>query len=248
MKKNTIHQIKLALINDFSNKMLSENFDADLKLNIKKLINLLNESSILSVENAIYENLLTCKHKKDVLILETIKENFNKLNPFTKDDLDKAHKLLNENFKYDSIETSSLHNNISQLIENFEYGLFNNKNIEYVENIMEEIKNNEIISDKTQEINEEILNIAYDIHEKTKNNLSKTEIDLYEHYFKEKNEELFLQTKNNLLETLDSVNNPDIIDKINETRKKINEMVYNKENVVSDIIKLNRLNENLKEN
>jgi hypothetical protein len=236
---------------------------------LKDFLKVVKSSPILTLEFIIYKNIENKSIKDDVLATRYIDENISLLKKYSKKDIiNENNKLLK--FERDnnlSKEKETLYESISTIIlENSSDNVY--KNIDNIhtsfENVLNYIKNNE--PDKSVNENKSIFddykekyfNIDYIFNNAIKkfnekySHLSEGEKRILKVLIKEdttEKETIFNDLVNETLEKVESLliseESSEISNKLQKVKEKINEMKFNNETLVDNIIKINNLKESL---
>jgi len=256
--------IKDALVKSSTSLYLNEN-----KLNndLKDFLNVVKSSPILTLEYIVYKNLENKKIKDDLLATRYIDENISLLKKYTKKEIIEENNKLNKYVRDFDItdDKKNLYESISYIIiENAQGNNYKNidKLHESFETVLNYIKNESNNLNESKSIFEEykdkfmnfdfVFKTAVDKFNKKYSHLSEGEKRILKVLIKE-NEQDKKELYDSLInETLDKVknllvkeDNPDISNKLERVKTKLNESKYNNETIIDDIIKLNNLKESL---
>lgn len=258
--------IKDSLVKKASSLYLNEN---KIDKTLKEFLYIVKSSPILTLEFIIYKNIENKNISDDVLATRYIDENISMLKNYTKKEIieenNKLNKFTSDEYSidesklklYESIESIILENskdskykNIDKIHESFEYILKHikdNKNniIQENKSIFEEYKDKYLNTDF-------IFNSAVNNFNKKYSHLSEGEKRILKVIINENEDnkeiifnELINETIIKVDNTLKSEENPDISNKLYKVKEKINEMKFNKETLIDDLVKLNNLKESL---
>lgn len=243
-----LKSIKDKILKNTYNDFINENKNIDNALN--SFINIVSNSNILKKIDTIFDNLST-NTITESLCVKYIDDNINTLNLYKNSEIINDIKLLESEFKNINTDQNELYSAISFLIENVNNNAIDlNDKIKSYEIIVENLKkekSNEL--SEITNVNEEILNIAYSIHENTISELNEIEMDLYNELNENNDfEEIFNKYKNLTIENLNKLKGSYNNEKFIKTKTKLNEMKYTENNFYDDINKILILNTNIKEN
>lgn len=246
-----------------SNKLNESYFNDSLASESKKItldfFNVIKESPLLQLEFKVYDNIENKSIINDFIATRYIDNNIKLFEVYTLEELNAEHKKLEQFFIQDvedlNEEKVNLYNSINNLIieslKNYDEIDVDNihESFTCVLNHIKKDKNlNEISSINSDEINEDVIEIAvnkfnekyYSMNEDDKNLLQK----LIKSTKKEK-QELFESYKNDDLTILSNINANEINEEVQNAINNINNMKFNKDTVDDDIIKLHELKKDL---
>lgn len=239
MKDISIKTIKNTILNNVYNQLT---INESVILNgdtLSEAIVLFKKHPILIAENNIIDLIINSNHKNESVSVEFIKslieESFKNYNS---GDYLNAHNMLNE--KYGNItETDNTIIEIQKLIRNhFIKDLNVTEKHEIFDNILSNKKTKVQINENDEVIDEQILNIAFKLHENTISEMNDIEKKIYNTVIENGEESAFNFIKESTLQKLELIKNDETVENVNQTKKKINEMVYTS---IKDIDKLNDL-------
>lgn len=258
--------IKDGLVNSTTSLYLNE---SKLTNDLKDFLKVVKSSPVLTLEYIVYKNIENKYIADDVLATRYIDENISLLKKFTKKEIISENNKLSA-FERDyqiSEEKQKLYESVSTIIlENTSDTTF--KNVDKIhtafENVLNYIKNNksnqELNENKSlfEEYKDKYLNIDFVFNNAIKkfnekySHLSEGEKRILKVLVKEditEKEKLFNSLIN---ETLDKVENllvteesAEVSNKLQKVKQKINEMKFNEESLIDDIVKINNLKESL---
>jgi hypothetical protein len=266
-KKTNFGCIKDSLVKNASSLYLNEN---KIDKTLKEFLNVVKSSPILTLEFIIYKNIENKHIFDDVLATRYIDENISMLKDFTKKEIieenNKINNFISDDYSgdesklklYESIETIILENakdskfkNVDKIHTSFEYILNrikNNKNnnvIQENKSVFEEYKDKYLNTDfifnnAVKKFNEKYSHLSEG--EKRILKIMINENDNQKEYIFN---EIVTETLNKVESILKAEDNSNISNKLYKVKDKINEMKFNKETLVDDLVKLNTLKESL---
>lgn len=236
---------------------------------LKDFLKVVKSSPILTLEYIVYKNIENKYISDDVLATRYIDENISLLNKYTKREIIAENEKLSI-FEKDytiSKDKEKLYESISTIIlENASDNKF--KNVDKIhgafENVLNFIKTNKPNQDLNEskslfeEYKDKYLNIDFIFNNAIKkfnekySHLSEGEKKILKVLVKEDKSEKEILFNSLINETLDKINkllvteeSADIANKLQKVKEKINEMKFNEESLIDDIIKINNLKESL---
>jgi len=257
-----MENVNIGIANLIVSNLLKESYLTTNSLNeaekvTSDLLNIVKESPILQLEFKVFNNIENKEIDDDTLAPRYIDSNIKLFEVYTIDELKKEHEKLKPFIKDTIIEDDrvKLYNSIGCLIEE---SLKPNEDIN-VDQIHESFsvvldhikkpKENLEKMDNSNEINEEVIEIAVNKFNERYENMTLAEADLFNkliNYDDNQKRELFEEYKNKDINLLKSLSEENKNDKITKSLEKINEMEYNPKQVDSDIIKLFELKQGLR--
>ncbi|MFW5847786.1 MAG: hypothetical protein ACOCVF_02590 [bacterium] len=264
MKNINVGLVNYVLSKKYGNIFLNENasFDKEQNKLFVKYIDVLKTSPILMLENKIFNKLENKTIINESLAMRYIDNTINLFNIYTEDELLKEHKKIESFVDVKDIEDNSrlkLYNAINDLIfesisenEKVDVDNIHESFMVVLEHIMTEkdkdVKDNE---EAIENINEHVLRIAIDkFNNKYSNQLNENEIKLVQTLIKKNFDEkqtIFEDYKSSVLKSLNSIEDEDYKDKIDETVNKINEMKNTEVSINDNILNLYELSQGLED-
>lgn len=256
MKKINIGVANLVVSNLLKESYFDESLLNEAKDMTSNLLNIIKESPILQLEFKVFSNIENKEIDNDTLAPRYIDNNINLFEVYTLDELQNEHKKLEpfiQDKKIVENDKAKLYNSIGVLIEE---SLKPSDEVDVDEIheafnvVLEHIKKpkqdkNESTSNN---INEEVIEIAIDKFNKKYDKLSVAEANLFKKLVNsndDEKKELFEEYKNENINILESLSKENESEKIGKSLEKINEMTYNSEEADSSIIKLFELKKGL---
>jgi hypothetical protein len=258
--------IKDGLVNSTTSLYLNE---SKLTNDLKDFLKVVKSSPVLTLEYIVYKNIENKYIADDVLATRYIDENISLLKKFTKKEIISENNKLSA-FERDyqiSQQKEKLYESISTIIlENTSDNRF--KNVDKIhgafENVLNYIKNNksnqELNENKSifEEYKDKYLNIDFVFNNAIKkfnekySHLSEGEKRILKVLIKEDNTEKEKLFNTLINESLDKIENllvteesAEVSNKLQKVKQKINEMKFNEESLIDDIVKINTLKESL---
>jgi hypothetical protein len=266
-KKINFGYIKDSLVKNASSLYLNEN---KIDKTLKEFLNLVKSSPILTLEFIVYKNIENKYISDDVLATRYIDENISMLKDFNKKEIieenNKLSHFVNEDYIIDEYKSKLYESIESIIIENSKDSKY--KNIDKIHGSFEYILNH-IKSNKTKDVIEENKSVFEEYKDKYLNidfifnNAVKKFNEKYSHLSEgekivlkvmineqeDKKELLFNEIINETIDKVDTMlkaeHDPNISNKLIKAKTKINEMKFNKETLIDDLVKLNALKESL---
>jgi hypothetical protein len=258
--------IKDNLVKNATSLYLNEN---KIDKTLKEFLNIVKSSPVLTLEFIVYKNIENKYISDDVLATRYIDENISMLKNYTKKEIiEENNKLVDFNLDdYSSDESKSkLYESIETIIlENTKDSKFKNvdkihTSFEYILNHIKNNTNNVIQENKSvfEEYKDKYLNIDFIFNNAVKkfnekySHLSEGEKRILKIMINEEESQKEIIFNETINETLDKIqlsikaeNDPNISNKLYKVKEKINEMKFNKETLIDDLVKLNTLKESL---
>ncbi len=266
-KKTNFGYIKDSLVKNASSLYLNEN---KIDKTLKEFLNVVKSSPILTLEFIVYKNIENKYISDDVLATRYIDENISMLKDFTKKEIieenDKLSNFINEDYVIDNHKSRLYESIESIIIENSKESKYKNidkihGSFEYILNHIKNNKANDIIQENKsvfEEYKDKYLNTDFIFNNAVKkfnekySHLSEGEKRVLKVIINEqedKKELLFNEIINETIDKVDTMlkaeDDPNISNKLIKVKTKINEMKFNKETLIDDIVKLNALKESL---
>lgn len=258
-----MENINIGIINMIISNQLKESyFNSDLLVetntNTNKFFNIIKESPILQLEFKIYKNIDNKHIENEILATRYIDNNINLFEIYTIEELETERAKLKE-FMIDESkllddDKVKLYNSIDNLIkESLQHHA--NVNVDVVHEsfatVLKHIKEpkiNLLENDDVGLINEEVLEIAIEKFNKKYELLDENDKKLFQKLIKANDsgkKEIFETQKKESLETLEKLNKDNVKDNVTKVIQKINEMKYNKDKIINDIVDLYELKKEL---
>lgn len=256
MRNLNIGIVNLFVSNKFSESYFNNSYLSESKELVSDFVSTIKSSPILQLEFKVFNNIENKYIEDDLIASRYIDNNVKLFEIYTIDEINKEHEKLlhfvNEDVTIDqNDEKVQLYNSIQTLI--------NESMLDYVDidvdkihesftQVLNHIKKPKNESEqKTEIINEEVINIAVDKFNKKYSLLNEDDKDLFQKLVKYTDEdkkdlfETYKQRNLKLLETYDTST-----EKINKAIEKINNMSFSVENINNDIINLHELYTSIK--
>jgi hypothetical protein len=262
MENINIGIANLVIANKLKNAYLENNLITESRKHVSDFFELVKKSPILQLEFKIFNKIENKYIDNDTIATRYIDNNIKLFEVYTLGEIEDEHKKLksfiglNENLQsFDEVKVK-LYNSIFVLIKESlnDYSKIDvdaiHESFSYVLNYIKEPKTKEIsdIINNKSEVNDEIIEIAIEKFNERYNSLNEEEKDLLEKLTKSNREEkktLLEDYKQENLTILENLNKDEIKDNITQAISKINNMKYNHETIVDDIISLYELKKNL---
>ena len=258
--------IKDGLVNSTTSLYLNE---SKLTNDLKDFLKVVKSSPVLTLEYIVYKNIENKYIEDDLLATRYIDENISLLKKFTKKEIisennklsafERDYQISEQKEKlYESISTIILENTFDNTFKNVDkiHGAF--------ENVLNYIKNNksnqELNENKSlfEEYKDKYLNIDFILNNEIKkfnekySHHSEGETGILKVLVKEdttEKEKLFNSLINETLNKVDNLlvseESAEVSNKLQKVKEKINEMKFNEESLIDDIVKINNLKESL---
>lgn len=265
-KKVNFGCVKDSLVKNASSLYLNEN---KIDKTLKEFLNVVKSSPILTLEFIIYKNIENKYISDDVLATRYIDENVSMLKNYRKKEIieenNKISNFISDDYSIDEYK-SKLYESIETIIlENTKDSKFKNvdkihTSFEYILNHIKNNTNNVIQENKSvfEEYKDKYLNIDFIFNNAVKkfnekySHLSEGEKRILKIMIHENNKEKENIFNEIINETIDKIqlsikaeDDPNISNKLYKVKEKINEMKFNEETLIDDLVKLNTLKESL---
>lgn len=247
--------VKTIVINKIKNNFINENsFDKSKKIS-NDFFSIIKESPILHKQFIVYNNLENTKIDDDHLITKFINENIAIFNDY------KSSKIINENKKIKKFldedallinkEKNNLYEAINNLITSNDSFINIKENHESFSILFNHIKNKKKEKSSNNSINEyndDIIKIAINKFNKKYSSLNEEDkkiLNLLSTETEANKKKYFESLKKETLNLLESINDKNIKNKIDEALDKINGMNYNTSSIIKNTLSLYELKNNL---
>jgi hypothetical protein len=259
MERVNIGIINLIVSNQLKEAYFKGMLLTETKERISEVSNVIKNSTILQLENKVFNNIDKKFIDNDMLASRYIDKNIKLFEVFTLNEVKTEHDKLNKFITDKDIPTLNekkikLFNSISILVEEM---LSNNQDVNvdniheaftYVLDYVKEPKYTETYND-IEHVNEQVIEIAIDKFNERYNQMNEGDSDLFKKLISSTSEEkqqIFETYKKENLEHLKKLNEENNSDKLETTISKINEMVCDDDDSTNaNIINLHELNKGL---
>ena len=250
MEKLNIGLVNYLISNKLKNSYFNKNLIGESKIGLDKLLDKISNSEILQLEFKIFNNLENKEISDDLMASRYIDNNIRLLEVYDKEEVLAEHNKLNfiVDDEMESIPESklklyeSIHNLIFESLKNH-----NEVNVDslhesfsYVLSHIKKPKTTKTIQEHT-EINDEVVELAINKFNEKYKNLNEDEKFLIKTLTTstlEEKKEMLETYKTEILEILNKHENENIKESIEKAKNKINKMVFNENDVESNIISL----------
>ena len=257
MENVNVGIVNLIIANELKNSFSKNELNESVQTLTKELLSIIKESPILQLEYKVINNIENKFIENELAATRYIDNNIKLFEIYTIDEIEKEHNklkgLVNENITVDD-ERLDLYNSIHTLIiESLnDYEKINVDEIHeaftYTLNHVRTPKNNKTLTNDDS-INERIIEIAIDKYNQKYSSLNEEEKSLIKKLAssnEREKRELFESYRNENISIFKGIEENGIEEKVSKTLVKLNEMTFNKETAIDDILKLYELKEGLK--
>jgi len=257
MENVNVGIVNLIIANELKNSFSKNELNESVQTLTKELLSIIKESPILQLEYKVINNIENKFIENELAATRYIDNNIKLFEIYTIDEIEKEHNklkgLVNENITVDD-ERLDLYNSIHTLIiESLnDYEKINVDEIHeaftYTLNHVRTPKNNKTLTNDDS-INESIIEIAIDKYNQKYSSLNEEEKSLIKKLAssnEREKRELFESYRNENISIFKGIEENGIEEKVSKTLVKLNEMTFNKETAIDDILKLYELKEGLK--
>lgn len=247
MHNRNIESIKIGILERLANNITTNSeLTNESRGILKDMIQVINESKTISNINGVFNNLINEGVSGESLAIKYIDENLEQLKMFSNSEINESINKFSKRFSNSCvISENKLHNSIQYLIENLHNNNIDSNKYNSYSIIVENLNKN---SEKTQTINEEqkiddnVINIAFSLHEKTINELNESDREIYNEIIDSENREVFFENyKKTVMKSINEITNIKYKDQLTKTKEKITEMKYDEKTFISNIESLSKL-------